>query len=137
MRIARSTRKGLVIPRMPLVALIDVVLFLLLYFMMAGNLAPVEANLATALKTDGGRAAGADLVPQILDVDHVAGVARFRIGSRAASDRASLTEILRQLPKEGGVVVRAAGSALVADVASAVQACKDAAFRKVSYVPGR
>jgi hypothetical protein len=56
--------------RLPLVALIDVVLFLLLYFVMAGTLAPEEMELPSALKTDKQAAGpGADLQPQILYAD--------------------------------------------------------------------
>lgn len=135
MRITRSSRRNFVPPRLPLVALIDVVLFLLLYFMMAGSLAPVEANLSTTLKTDQRGSGAADLVPQIVNVEAPGGTVRFRLGDRAVPDRPQLTSLLSQLPKAGGVVVRVAGEAPVWSAAAAVQACKDAGFNKVSYVP--
>jgi biopolymer transport protein ExbD len=40
--------------RLPLIALIDVVLFLLFYFIIAGNLAAEEGELASTLKTSSG-----------------------------------------------------------------------------------
>jgi hypothetical protein len=49
--------------------------------------------------------------------------------------REALTGVLRQLPKEAGVVVRVRGDAPVAAAAAAQQACKDAGFTRISYVP--
>jgi biopolymer transport protein ExbD len=124
--------------RLPLVALIDVILFLLIYFVMAGTLAGEEAQLAAALKTDKkGSGAGSDLAPQVVYVDVVAGVPKFRLGDRIFPDRASLSPVLAQLPKGNGIVVRVGGAAPVEAAASALQACKDAGFQKVSYVPGK
>jgi biopolymer transport protein ExbD len=124
--------------RLPLVALIDVILFLLIYFVMAGTLAPEESQLASALKTDKqGAGRGSDLTPQIVYVDGKGGVAQFRIGERTMPDRAALAVILKQLPKENGVIVKVAGDVPVAAAAAALQACKDAGFQKVSYVPAR
>jgi biopolymer transport protein ExbD len=124
--------------RLPLVALIDVILFLLIYFVMAGTLAGEEAQLAASLKTDKkGSGAGSDLAPQVVFVDAAGGVAKFRLGDRVFADRASLTPVLAQLPKGNGIVVRVAGAAPVDAAATALQACKDAGFLKVSYVPGK
>ncbi len=139
MRLSRSSvRLDPASIRLPLIALIDVILFILLYFMLAGTLAAEEADLATALRTEsavGARAA--DLLPQTILVESVDGVARFRLGERVLPDRDALTEVLRQLPREMGVVVKVNGDVPVAAAAAAVQACKDAGFVKVSYVPGR
>lgn len=136
MTIKRTKRTELDIPRLPLVALIDVVLFLLIYFIMVGNLAPVEQNLETTLKTDRKAAGDANnLIPQIVSVDATDGKASFQIGERVIGDKATLTTVLSGLNKEAGVVVRVAGRAPVWAAAAAVQACKDAGFTKVSYVP--
>ncbi len=124
--------------RLPLIALIDVILFILLYFMLAGTLAAEEADLATALRTEKGKpAAASDLIPQSLVVESVGGTPQFRLGERAVTDRASLVAMLSQLRKEMGVVIRVHGDVPVASAAMAVQACKDAGFTKVSYVPTR
>jgi biopolymer transport protein ExbD len=124
--------------RLPLVALIDVVLFLLLYFMIAGTLAGDESQLASALKTDKkGAGRGGDLQAQILYVEPAPQGIRFRLGDRTASDRDGLASILKQLPKENGIIVKVAPQARVDSAAAALQACKDSGFQKVSYVPGK
>ncbi|QOJ01426.1 MAG: hypothetical protein HRU70_13385 [Phycisphaeraceae bacterium] len=138
MTIRRSRRGDLSVPRMPLVALIDVVLFILLYFIMAGNLAPIEHNLSAALKTDGGSGRSSDLTPQIVSVEGSGadGVV-FRLGGRVVRDQAGLVAVLGELPRAAGVVVRVSDAAPSWGAAAAVQACKDAGFTKVSYVPSR
>jgi len=124
--------------RLPLVALIDVVLFLLLYFMIAGTLAGDESLLASALKTDKkGSGRGSDLLAQVLYVEPSPEGVRFRMGDRAVNDRAGLASILRQLPRENGIIVKVSPQAQVEAAAAALQACKDAGFQKVSYVPAR
>jgi biopolymer transport protein ExbD len=121
--------------RLPLVALIDVVLFLLLYFVMAGTLAPEETELPAALRTERQAAGpGADLQPQILYVERSAGQTRYRLGERAVSDRPGLEALLKQLPRETGVTVRVSPDVQVQDAVAALQACRNARFEKVSYV---
>jgi biopolymer transport protein ExbD len=137
MNLKRVRRTEFEIPKLPLVALIDVVFFLLLYFIMAGNLAAVEANLESSLKTDK-RSSGAssNLVPQIVNVEGgPTGQGLFRLGERTMGDKKALSDVLRSLTKEGGVVVRVSGTAPTHAVATALQACKDARFTKISYVP--
>lgn len=123
------------IPKLSLIAFIDVILFILLYFMMAGNLSPPEAELASALQTAKGESAAQDLAPQVVQVDIADSRAVFTVGERVFTDRASLTAVLRQLNKEAGVFVKVASRAPVGAAAAAVQACRDAGFAKVSYVP--
>lgn len=124
--------------RLPLVALIDVVLFLLLYFMIAGTATGDESELPSALKTDKqGAGRGSDLQSQVLYVEGAGAQTHFRIGERVMADKAALAPILRQLPKESGIRVRVAPTAAVAGAAAALQACRDAGFTKVSYVPGK
>jgi biopolymer transport protein ExbD len=137
MNLSRTKRTELEIPRLPLVALIDVVFFLLLYFIMAGNLAPIEPNLETALRTDKRSGeASSNLIPQIVSVDATSeGRWVYRLGERTLTDKESLATVLKSLSKQGGVVVRVSGSVPVHAVAGAIQACKDAGFTKISYVP--
>ncbi len=126
--------------RLPLVALIDVVFFLLIYFVIAGTMAGEEAQLAAALRADKqGPGKGSDLAPQVLFVEPsaMAGRARFRLGDRSIEDKASLTSVLKQLPKENGVIVRVASGVTVDAAAVALQATRDAGFQKVSYVPSK
>lgn len=122
--------------RLPLVALIDVILFLLIYFVMAGSLAARESELSAALQTEkAGRGPGSDLAPQVLFVEGKPGETRFRIGERVVKDRPGLTTVLKQLPKENGIRVRVGGETAVESAAAALQACRDAGFQRVSYVP--
>lgn len=131
-------KKGMVIQPLPLVAFIDVVLFLLLYFVLASDLTPPESQLATTLRTDSkGRAMGSSLLPQIVRVEPSPTGPRFRVGDRLIPDRASLESILRQLPLEAGLVIRVDGSVPIEAAAAAIAAGKAAGFTKISYVAGR
>lgn len=125
--------------RLPLIALIDVVFFLLIYFVIAGTMAGEEAQLASALRADKqGKGKGSDLAPQILFVEPGStGRARFRLGERTMDDRPALTAVLKQLPKDNGVIIRVASGVTVESAAAALQASRDAGFQKVSYVPAK
>lgn len=124
--------------RLPLVAMVDVVLFLLLYFLVVGTLSGREGHLASAVTAERPQSARAsDMQPQIIYVEDRGGSPAFRIGENIATDRDSLTEVLRLLPRDGGIVVRVAPQVQVDHAATALQACSDAGFRKISYVPGR
>ena len=123
MNLTRSKRTDFEIPRLPLVALIDVIFFILLYFIMVGNLSPEENNLESSLRTDKKAAADAsNLVPQILNVDGVDGKAVYKLGERMMGDKASLTAVLQGLNKAGGVVVVTVITVLIAHVHQDVQA---------------
>lgn len=123
--------------RLSLIALIDVVLFLLLYFIIAGTLALPESELSAALRSEkSGSGKGADLTPQVLSVEPgPSGAAVYRLGQRLLQDRASLTATIRELPKEGGIFVKVSGAVPVEAGATALQACKDAGFVRITYVP--
>lgn len=123
--------------RLPLIALIDVVLFLLLYFIIAGTLALPESELSSALKSDKrGGGTSADLTPQVLFVElGPSGKPVYRVGQRILPDRVTLTSVIKDLPKEGGIFVKVAGAVPVEAGASALQACKDAGFVRITYVP--
>lgn len=138
-RAGRRRAKGMVIMRLPLVAFIDVVLFLLLYFVTAADITPEESHLPSAIRTDAkGRATGASLLPQIVRVEAVpGGGVRYRLGDRVASDKAALGAVLAQLPKDAGVVVKVDGSVPVWAAAAALSAARDAGFVKISYVAGK
>ncbi len=124
--------------RLPLVALIDVILFLLIYFLYAGSLDAEEAQLAAALQSRQAGGGGLfDLEPQILNVDETDGTAVFRIGSLEFKDRSSLVNALKKLPPDAGITIRVADRASVAAAAAATQACHDAGFSKISYLPAK
>lgn len=139
MRFSKPRRGPGIVGRLPLTSLIDVVFLLIIYFLVTSSYAPPESDLSAALQTDrqsGGRAA--DLQPQVVHVGvGEDGGVTFRIGERVVHDKAALTALLRQLPREGGAFLRVAGEAPVWGAAAAWQACRDAGFDKVSYVGGR
>ena len=133
----RSHRQDYIHP-LPLVALIDVCFFLLLYFIMAGSLAEPESDLSAAITTAArGSGRGNDFSSQIIYVENEDGRARYRMAGRIMSTKADLTAILNQLPKDPGVIIRVADDVSVGAAAAAVQASKDAGFRKVTYVAGK
>ncbi len=123
-------------PRLSLVAFIDIVLFLLLYLMLAGSLAPAEARLSSGLEKPAPAAGKApDLPPISLRVERRAEHVSYRIGQRQFESADALVLALAQSPKSGGVIVHAGEGAVVGDVASALQAAKDSGFDRVSYAP--
>ena len=124
--------------RLPLIALIDVMLFLLIYFVYAGSLAAEEGRLAAALRASGGPGwAPSDLQPQVLSVEAAEGRPLYRLGTRAFNERAPLFEALQKLPVEVGITVRVSDQASIAAVATATQLCRDAGFEKLSYLPAK
>ncbi len=124
--------------RLPLIALIDVVLFLLMYFMVAGTLGAEERELSTTLGVDRGTGGGgaSGLLPTILRVDKAERGEGpvFRLGDRVFKSQMALTELLKGLPKESGVVIKSGEGVTVGDVAAALQASKDAGFAKISFL---
>ena len=131
-----SRRKEASIQRLPLIALVDVVLFILFYFIIAGTLTPPEGELPSSLRVErSAQGKAGSLSPQVLIVEPASPGPPFRMGSRAFSDARDLLPVLGALPKEPGVVVKARGGASVAHAAAALQACRDAGFSRLSYVP--
>lgn len=134
----RKKRRTADIMPLPLVALIDVVLFMLMYFIMAGTLAPAEGELPATLSAEKrGSGRGSELASQVLRVSRRGSGAKFALGSRAVEDQAALTALLRELPKEPGVVVRVDDDVPVEFAAAALQAARSAGFSRVSYVAGK
>ncbi len=137
MNFKKRKDSGTDIIRLPLAALIDVVFFLLLYFIMAGTLTAAEGELPMTLST-GKRAAGSgsDYSTQVLFVQVEDGKVKYRLGTRSIGTQEELTEVLGKLPKEPGIVVKAQDEAPVQWTAAALQAARDAGFSRVSYVAG-
>ncbi len=129
--IDREGFKGL-----PITSMIDVVFLLLVYFLVTARMTPSEAQLAAALKTENqGSAQATNFQPQIIVVENSGGKPSFRLGDRVMFEREQLTQILKLLPKERGVFVRVRDDVPVSAATAAVQACRDAGFTKVTYVP--
>lgn len=125
------------IERLQLTAMIDVIFLLLIFFMTTTTLATPEAELASGLRAErqGGRAQ--DLAPQIVEVLRLEGAPAFRLGDRVMRDKASLRAVLETLPRDAGVFVKVHAGVDVAAAAAALQACRDAGFERVTYVPAR
>lgn len=124
---------------LPLVALLDVIFFMLFYFMAAGSLVPPESELPASISTEkkGAGSNSMDFTTQVLYIEQAAGRARFRIGQRALANRAELDALLRELPKAPGIIVRAADDVTVESVAVALDASRLSGFTKISYVAGQ
>lgn len=137
MKLRRSSRTAEHLGELPLTSMIDVVFLLLIYFLVTLSMRVGESSLASMLKTQsatGGQAA--DLQPQIVRVELGPDQrAVYRLGGRAMTTRQDLYAVLVQLPKDAGVILRVRGDAPVAAAAAADQACKDAGFTRISYVP--
>ena len=138
MRFTKRVSRQDYIMRLPLVALIDVVFFLLLYFVMAGTLAASEAELPTTLSPSlRGSGKGSDFASQVLYVEMNGKTVQYRMAGNVMGSKADVVKLLEQLPKDPGVVIRVADEAPVAAAAAALQAATDAGFRKVTYVAGK
>lgn len=119
-------------------SMIDCVFLLLIFFLVTSSFQRTERELDPAVKVE--RAAGqaaSDLAPIIVEIVRGAGGDFvYRLGGREMATPAELTTLLAQLEnKSGGAFVRAADEAPFGLAAAAIQACKEARFTSVSYVP--
>ncbi|MEX2176418.1 MAG: biopolymer transporter ExbD [Pirellulaceae bacterium] len=119
-------------------SMIDVVFLLLIFFLVTSSFQKTERELDPAVKVE--RRAGArttDLAPTVVDVARGAGGEFvYRLGGRELTSVGELTQVLVQFEnKSDGAFVRAADQAPYAMAAGAIQACKEAHFSPVSYVP--
>lgn len=125
--------------RLPLIALIDVVLFLLFYFIIAGAMSGVETELPTALGTSrSGAGQASSLQPQVLSIVWVSGGdahAEYKLGQRTMRERRTLANVLAALPKDVGLIIKPSPDAPVEAIATAIQIARDAGFKRISYAP--
>ncbi len=121
-----------------LTSMIDIIFLLLIYFILSTTYEPPESQLTPGLQTQrdaSGRSS--ELTPQVVDVLEIDGTPSFRLGARVMTSQSDLTDLLEQLPKDVGVIVRGAGNVPVHAATDALQAARDAGFVKVTYVPAR
>lgn len=122
---------------LPMTSMIDVVFLLLIFFLVTSNFAAPENRVDTALRAEGRATQAEELQPQIVEVRlSPSGNAVFTLGENTVGSREALAQLLRQLPPEGGVIVRGSDSVPVQAVADAMQAAIDAGFDRRSYSPG-
>ena len=124
---------------LPLVALLDVIFFMLFYFMAAGSLSAPETQLPATISPDrkGPGGASNDFTSQVLYVELDKGAPRFRLGQRAVATRQDLEAILTELPKAPGIIIKASDDVTVENVAAALRAVQGSGFTKISYVAGQ
>lgn len=118
--------------------MIDVIFLLLIFFLLSTSYSPPESELIPSLQSEqveGG--SSADFQPQIVEVDFFGGQPGFRIAGRVLRSKAELRDLLAELPREGGVFVEGADRVSVRWATAALQACRDAGYEKVTYVPKR
>jgi len=116
--------------------MIDVVFLLLIFFLVSTTQTPPESHLSSALQAERATSSqAADFEPQIIEVGIFEGRAGYRLGDRVARTRAQLLEIIEQLPRDVGVFVKGDGDVPTHWAATALQICRNAGFRKLTYVP--
>ena len=123
--------------QLSMTSMIDVVFLLLIFFITVSSFVKTERDLDSAIKLRNSASNTArDLEPAIVDIVPGAGRFVFKLGSREMSSQQELTGVLEQFPnKMDGAFVRVDDAAPVHMAAAAIQACKDAGFTIVSYVP--
>lgn len=123
---------------MEMTPMIDVVFLLLVFFLVSTTQEPPESQLSPALQAERSESGAAmDYELQLVDIAVIDGVPGFRLGEQVFRSRDGLREVLRLLPKEQGIFVRGSDQVEAHWAASALQACEDAGFRRVTYVPAR
>ncbi len=120
-------------------SMIDCVFLLLIFFLVTSSFQRTERELDPAVKVErpSAQQAASDLSPAIVEVVRGSG-GRFvyRVGGRELATVDALTALLRQFEnKSSGAFVRAADEAPFGLAAGAIQACKEARFTSVSYLP--
>ena len=118
-------------------SMIDVVFLLLIFFMTTAAFVKTERDIDSTIKVNEKSAAQAsDLEPAIVEIVSGGSGFVYRVGSRELTSEVELTNVLRAFPnKLDGAFVRVSDGAPFRMAAAAIQACKDADFSAVSYVP--
>ena len=123
--------------QLSMTSMIDVVFLLLIFFMTTASFVKTERDLDSAIKVnEQSSATASDLEPAIVEVVPGGSGFVYRIGGRELISTTDLTDVLRGFPnKFDGAFVRVSDGAPFEMAAAAIQACKDADFSAVSYVP--
>ena len=118
-------------------SMIDVVFLLLIFFMMTMSFVKTERELNPAIQVDEkSKVSAVDFEPAIVEILGAGSTHVYRIGGRDLTSPSELTEILRVFDhKVDGAFVKVSDSAPFDMAAAAIQACKNAGFPAVSYLP--
>jgi len=119
-------------------SMIDVVFLLLIFFMTTASFVQTERELDSAIKVKSESAAKrpSDLEPAIVKIIPAGNTYVYQVGANQLTTQAELTELLKKLGnKDAGAFVQAGDGVPFHMSAAAIQACKNANYRPVSYVP--
>lgn len=134
---SRKLQRGTKI-ELSMTTMIDVVFLLLIYFMTTTAYTRTEKHLDSGIKVNERSAASAasDLEPAIIEIRRSGDQFVFTVGARELTTQEELTDFLRRFPnKLDGAFVRVSNEAPFRLAAAAIQACKNADFSTVSYLP--
>lgn len=134
---SRSGRHGSK-TELQMTSMIDVVFLLLIFFIVTSSFHKTERELDPAIKVQKASAqAASDLAPAIVEIVRgPSGSYVYKLGGREMTSPDELTEVLRQFDnKLDGAFVRVEDDAPFQMAADAIQACKNARFSLVWYVP--
>ncbi len=117
--------------------MIDVIFLLLIFFMVSSAFQLTERELASAIQTQSKSSKPkANLEPAVVEFAKSGDSFVYKLGSREIKSHTDLVKILEQFPnKKDGAFVRVDDEVPFGMSAPAVQACYDAGFISVSYVP--
>jgi biopolymer transport protein ExbD len=122
--------------QLSMTSMIDVVFLLLIFFLTTATFVPTERDLDSAIRVESSSEAIADLQPAVIEVVRGSAGYVYRLGQRELDDPQQLYDLLRRFDnKMQGAFVRVSDGAPFRMAAAAVQACKDAGFPTVSYIP--
>ncbi|QDU94895.1 ExbD/TolR family protein [Lignipirellula cremea] len=118
-------------------SMIDVVFLLLIFFMTTASFVKTERDLDSAIKVQSQSKRPSDLEPTVVKIARGSGGQyAFLVGAHELTTQVELTDLVTQLGnKDAGAFVQAGDGAPFHMVAAAIQACKDAGYRPVSYTP--
>jgi biopolymer transport protein ExbD len=132
-----SNRKKGASVDMQMTSMIDVTFLLLIFFMTTSGFTVAERELDPGIKTDKPAANRPSAVePVIVDIAKSGSRFVFKLGGRELDSLEELTRVLRRLENKGNpATVRTTDDSPFDKAAAAIQACKDAGFHNVQYVP--
>jgi biopolymer transport protein ExbD len=117
-------------------SMIDVIFLLLIFFMLNVHFRLAERNLESGLQTRSTQAAPTHLEPVVVEfAPGAAGEYVYKLGAREVASADELTRVLRSLGPADQAFVKVPDQAPFAMVAAAIQACSDAGYLAIAYVP--
>ena len=120
-------------------SMIDVVFLLLIFFLVTTTFVKAERQLRPAIQVQEQKEESSSqgfLEPAVVKVQRVNGRDLFKVGGRELTNYDELLELLRAFEnKDDGSFVIVQDGASFDFTAKAIQACRQAGFSTVSYVP--